>query len=76
VDNWKDRNKTMICDTCIYFCMKNSHEVINIESKTRIIVGRCRRHSPSMSGYPVVYPSDWCGDHKIDENKTIPETNN
>jgi len=32
-------------------------------------VGRCRRHAPSMGGYPVVYPADWCGDHRIDENK-------
>jgi hypothetical protein len=21
-----------------------------------------------MSGYPVVYDNDWCGDHKLDEN--------
>jgi hypothetical protein len=28
---------------------------------------RCRRHAPTMSGYPAVYPSDWCGDHKIDK---------
>jgi len=34
-----------------------------------IILGRCRRHAPSMNGYPVVYLDDWCGDHKIDENK-------
>jgi hypothetical protein len=32
-------------------------------------VGRCRRHAPTMSGYPVVFRSDWCGDHKLDENK-------
>ncbi len=25
---------------------------------------RCRRHAPTMSGFPAVYPSDWCGDHK------------
>ncbi len=32
-------------------------------------LGRCRRHAPTMGGYPVVYADDWCGDHKIDENK-------
>jgi len=32
-------------------------------------IGRCRRHAPSMNGYPVVFVSDWCGDHRIDENK-------
>jgi hypothetical protein len=32
-------------------------------------IGRCRRHAPSMNGYPVVFVTDWCGDHKLDENK-------
>jgi hypothetical protein len=32
-------------------------------------LGRCRRHSPTMNGYPAVFTGDWCGDHKIDENK-------
>jgi hypothetical protein len=32
-------------------------------------LGRCRRHAPTMSGFPVVWPSDWCGDHKLDEEK-------
>jgi hypothetical protein len=32
-------------------------------------LGRCRRHAPTMNGYPVVFANDWCGDHKIDENK-------
>lgn len=26
---------------------------------------RCRRHAPTMQGYPAVYPHDWCGDHKL-----------
>ena len=33
------------------------------------VIGRCRKRSPTMNGYPVVYPNDWCGDHKVDENK-------
>lgn len=33
------------------------------------VVGRCRRHAPTLRGWPVVYDSDWCGDHKLDETK-------
>lgn len=32
-------------------------------------IGRCRRHAPTISGYPAVFESDWCGDHKLDETK-------
>jgi hypothetical protein len=32
-------------------------------------MGRCRRHAPTLSGWPVVFVNDWCGDHKIDEGK-------
>ena len=35
----------------------------------RPIVGRCRKHAPTMNGYPVVFMNDWCGDHKLDETK-------
>jgi hypothetical protein len=30
-------------------------------------IGRCRRHAPTMNGYPVVTAGDWCGDHKLNE---------
>ncbi|MHA1289581.1 MAG: hypothetical protein ACTSPB_19520 [Candidatus Thorarchaeota archaeon] len=30
---------------------------------------RCRRHAPTMQGYPPVYPDDWCGDHKMDKER-------
>jgi hypothetical protein len=33
------------------------------------LLGRCRRRCPTMNGYPVVFSNDWCGDHKLDENK-------
>jgi hypothetical protein len=33
-----------------------------------IDIGRCRRHAPTMTGYPVVFVNDWCGDHKLNEN--------
>jgi len=32
-------------------------------------LGRCRKHAPTISGFPAVYLSDWCGDHKLDETK-------
>jgi len=32
-------------------------------------LGRCRRHAPTLSGWPAVFVNDWCGDHKIDEEK-------
>ncbi len=36
---------------------------------TQPILGRCRRHAPTMKGWPAIFSVDWCGDHKIDENK-------
>jgi hypothetical protein len=35
----------------------------------RRVLGRCRRHAPTMNGFPVVFAADWCGDHRLDENK-------
>jgi len=47
---------------------RETNENIHRESDTPPpIVGRCRRHAPSMNGYPVVFPDDWCGDHKLNE---------
>jgi hypothetical protein len=64
IDNWKDRKTGMVCKSCIYYSMKDP-----IEVEDKILLGRCRRHSPTLQGWPVMYPSDWCGDHKLDENK-------
>lgn len=61
-DPWKHRSKGMCCTTCMWFITKAA----DAETTT---VGRCRKRAPTMSGYPVVFPSDWCGDHKLDENK-------
>ena len=36
---------------------------------------RCRRHAPTMVGYPAVFLNDWCGDHKLDKT-TIHELQN
>ena len=59
-DNWKHRNIGMQCRTCMWYNPKES------EIKK---VGRCRKHAPTMDGWPVMFQSDWCGDHKLDENK-------
>jgi len=59
-DPWKHRSKGMCCATCMWYVEKG---------KSKNNFGRCRRHSPSMSGYPAVFGNDWCGDHKLDETK-------
>ncbi len=64
-DPWKHRSANMSCSTCMWFVLKETDE------KKGGLVGRCRRHAPSQAaiGWPVVYTTDWCGDHKLDENK-------
>lgn len=61
-DPWIHRSSEMKCRTCMWFVNK----AVPTEAKT---IGRCRRHAPSMNGYPVVFENDWCGDHKLDETK-------
>lgn len=56
MDNWIHRSKNMKCKTCMWYCPKGDYDL-----------GRCRKHSPTMNGYPVVFSDDWCGDHKINE---------
>lgn len=60
-DPWKHRSEGMKCKTCMWFVPKvvGDNPVYNI--------GRCRRHAPTMNGYPVVFVNDWCGDHKLNE---------
>jgi len=62
-DPWKQRSKGMVCATCMFFVIKVTDQP---HVKT---LGRCRRHAPTMNGYPAVFENDWCGDHKLDENK-------
>lgn len=72
-DPWIHRSDNMKCKTCMWFVPKvaathplhdNKHNDTNTYD-----LGRCRRHAPSMGGYPVVMVNDWCGDHRLDENK-------
>lgn len=67
-DPWIHRSNGMRCKTCIWFVLKNKQSNVPIPIDSQDI-GRCRRHAPTMSGYPVVFVTDWCGDHRIDENK-------
>ncbi|MCL1940730.1 MAG: hypothetical protein FWG09_02215 [Synergistaceae bacterium] len=63
-DPWAGRSEGMRCKTCIFFVQKGDKEFGEKGS-----FGRCRRNSPTMKGYPVVFGMDWCGEHKLDENK-------
>jgi hypothetical protein len=56
-DFWRHRSGTMRCRTCIFWAVKGQG------------LGRCRRHAPTLSGWPAVFALDWCGDHKLDETK-------
>jgi len=64
-DPWKHRSQEMMCSTCMWYVPKEPAE----DGEIVKAIGRCRRHAPCMSGYPVVFPTDWCGDHKLDESK-------
>lgn len=59
-DPWQDRCDLMKCKTCMWFVFKKG---------IRKGIGRCRKRAPTLNGYPVVYTDDFCGDHKVDENK-------
>lgn len=61
-DKWKHRSANMRCKTCIYFVVKARSDGAVSE------LGRCRRHAPTLNGWPAIFANDWCGDHKLDEN--------
>lgn len=68
-DPWKHRSSGMVCSTCMWFVPK---KITNDDGD--VLDGpicRCRRHAPTMNGYPVVFPTDWCGDHKLNENSIV-----
>ena len=65
VDPWQHRAANMRCRTCMYY---EGYDLLE-QAVLKREVGRCRRHAPTMSGFPAVFPNDWCGDHKIDEGR-------
>lgn len=58
-DNWEHRSEGMVCVTCMWHQEKDYP------------IGRCKRRAPTMNGFPVVYNTDWCGDHKLDEKSIV-----
>lgn len=73
-DSWKHRSSNMRCSTCMWYVPKASAPREVLGQTAHIVeetpIGRCRRHAPAMGGYPVVKRDDWCGDHRLDENKS------
>lgn len=65
-DPWVHRSSGMRCKTCVWYVEKVASEGLPTAA---FEIGRCRRHAPTMNGYPVVFVSDWCGDHKLNENR-------
>ena len=71
-DNWKHRGARMQCRTCMFYVPKQSSPEQQGPTDPlgrEIEVGRCRESSPTMKGFPVAHPTDWCGSHRLDENK-------
>lgn len=33
------------------------------------LIRGCRRYDPSATGFVPVFVNDWCGDHRLDENR-------
>jgi hypothetical protein len=60
MDQW-DRKTNFGCNSCMFYVPKIEHSAGAGE-------GRCRRSSPTMKGYPVVFDNDWCGEHKRGSN--------
>ena len=58
-DLWQHRAAKLRCATCMWYVPKG-----------QLTLGRCRRHAPTLNGWPAVFTGDWCGDHKLDETKT------
>ena len=77
-DNWAHRSPNMCCATCMWFVAKVRTTLVVPEDggvarqgELPCDLGHCRRNAPTMSGYPAVFKSDWCGQHKLDENKLV-----
>ncbi len=73
-DPWKHRSKGMRCSSCMFFVEKvveNKDINKDINKDTTQLFGRCRRNAPTINGYPSVFGNDWCGEHKLDEEKLL-----
>jgi hypothetical protein len=82
-DMWLYRQHGRRCKTCISFVPKRRVPTTRLRPPTPDMgayfepapdrtLGRCRRHAPKVSeGWPAVWENDWCGDHKLDEEKLL-----
>ena len=62
IEKW-NRNR-LKCFNCIFFEGK--------EDATGFIqVGRCIRNAPTIRGFPIMLPNQYCGEHRLDENKFV-----
>jgi len=67
LDRWQHRSRgSFRCSTCMWYLVKLQSSPSTVE---RPELGRCRRRAPTLGGWPAVFDDDWCGDHKLDENK-------
>jgi hypothetical protein len=64
-DNWQHRSAGMRCSTCMFYVPKPGLGPSPLNGEQLVERGRCRRNAPSMNGWPVLLPSDWCGEHKL-----------
>ena len=62
-DPWAHRSKGMRCETCMWFVFKAT------ENEKPVHLGRCRKNAPTMKGFVPVFGTDWCGEHRLDENR-------
>ncbi len=70
MDKW-DRETNFTCISCMYCVPKKK-----TAKEDEVEEGRCRRHAPTLQGYPVVkLYDDWCGDHKLGSNPVIDRNN-
>ena len=69
-DNWSHRSSGMRCNSSMWYVKKEIASTGQLDVPVSdSTFGRCRRHCPTMNGFPAVFGYDWCGDHKLDENK-------
>jgi hypothetical protein len=54
------------CASCLFYRQAMP------KPETDVAYGRCRRRAPRLRGrFPVVFPSDWCGEHQFDAFEEI-----
>jgi len=54
-DNWDQRSKGMRWKSCMWYFPMIYY------------IARCRKHAHTRGGWPVMFDTDWCGDHKLNE---------